>query len=183
MLAAEYYDFHNSLRSRGIIFSFVGYVSEGILFSLGESLRQKMAIEETDANIAKRVFSVFVEQVQNVVRYSAHRIGQMPPSQIELSSGVIAVGAEDGRFFVVCANAMRSSDVPRLRERLESLSAMDKDAIKKFYRQKLKEPPEDESKGATLGLIEIARRTSEPLEFAFMNIDDETSFFCLKAHI
>ncbi len=74
MLAKEYYGFKKSLDEKGIMVSFSGFVSEGILFALGEALKQKMTLDDTDINTAKKVFSVFVEQVQNVIRYSSDRV-------------------------------------------------------------------------------------------------------------
>lgn len=183
MLVQEYYGFQQDLHKKGIVFSFTGYVSEGILFALGEALKQKMALDETDANVTKKVFSVFVEQVQNIIRYSADRLEGEPGGKIELSSGMIAVGREGERFFVVCGNIVSRNDVTMLRERLQMLATMDKDALKAFYKEKLKEPPEAQSKGASIGLIEIARRASEPIEFDFMDIDPIHAFFCLKAYI
>ena len=67
MLAKEYYSFKKSLDEKGIMVSFSGFVSEGILFSLGEALKQKMTLDETDINTAKKVFSVFVELVLIVI--------------------------------------------------------------------------------------------------------------------
>ena len=183
MLAQEYYDFKSGLNQKGIIFSFTGYVSENILFALGEAIKQKMAIEEAGPNVTKKVFSVFVEQVQNIIRYSEERIsgGAEPPTV--LSSGVITVGAEEGRFFVVCGNVVSTPQKNSLRERLEHLATLDKAALKAFYKEKLKEPPEEDSQGATIGLIEIARRSSEPVEFGFHDINPNQAFFCLKAYI
>lgn len=183
MLVQEYYGFHQDLNRKGIIFSFTGYVSEGILFALGEALKQKMVLDETDANVTKRVFSVFVEQVQNIIRYSADRMEGEVGKKVELSSGMIAVGRESERFFVVCGNIVRHDDVEMLRERLHMLATMDKDELKAYYKEKLKEPPEEQSKGASIGLIEIARRASVPIEFDFMDIDAGHAFFCLKAYI
>lgn len=183
MLANDYYLFQQELTRKGIIFSYTGYVSESILSALGEALRQKMVVDEADRNVTKRVFSVFVEQVQNIIRYSADRIGVASNPPLELSSGVITVGRQDGRFFVVCGNIISHADADSLRKRLQNLAGMDKDALKSFYKQKLREPPEKDSKGATIGLIEIARRTSEPIQFDFRTLEDGNAFFCLKAYI
>ena len=183
MLVQEYYGFQQDLNKKGIVFSFTGYVSEGILFALGAALKQKMALDETDVNVTKKVFSVFVEQVQNIIRYSSDRLEGDAGGKVELSSGMIAVGREGDRFFVVCGNIVSQADVAMLRERLQTLATMDKDALKAFYKEKLKEPPEEQSKGASIGLIEIARRASEPIEFDFMTTDPTHAFFCLKAYI
>jgi len=183
MLAEEYFSFRNILAQKGIIFSFSGYVSEGILFALGDALKQKMAIEDTDTNTMKRVFSVFVEQVQNIIRYSADRLSGDVGKPVELSSGIIAVGQENGKFFVICANKIRQDDMDRLREKLDHLKSLDREGIKAFYKEKLREEPDPESKGASIGLIEIARRSSAPIDFDFMPGDDGYAFFCLKAFI
>ena len=183
MLAEEYLCFKNILEQKGIIFSFSGYVSEGILFALGDALKQKMAIEETDINITRKVFSIFVEQVQNIIRYSAERVSGDIGRPVELSSGIIAVGQEGGKFFVICANKVMLEDESRLKERLTHLQSLDKNEIKAFYKEKLREDPEVASKGASIGLIEIARRASAPIDFDFFQVDGTYSFFCLKAYI
>lgn len=190
MLADNYLKFKDDLDSKGIIMSFSGRVSETVLFSLGDALRTQMRLDETDTRTEKRVFSVFVELVQNIIRYSADTVSvESPPVEppvtppVELSSGVISVGLDESEFFVVCANTIRMADVEVLRERLAYLATLDQEQIRAYYRQKLKEPSEAESKGASLGLIEIARRTSHPIEFDFSKINDDTAFFALKARI
>jgi len=183
MLAKQYRSFKHDLDQRGIIFSFSGYLSEEILYSLGNALRQKMTLEDANVTTVKKVFSVFVEQAQNIIRYSADKLSGDKGKSIELSSGMVTIGTENDRFFIVCANVVLAADEPRLRERLELLRAMDREAIKAYYKEQLREAPEEQSKGATIGLIEIARRASEPIEFDFDPIDDQTFFFCMKVSI
>ncbi|MBI5162393.1 MAG: hypothetical protein HY985_00670 [Magnetospirillum sp.] len=185
MLAKDYRSFKRALDDRGIIFSFSGYLSEGILYSLGDALRQKMAIEDTDVTTIKKVFSVFIEQAQNIIRYSAEKVqgGTGGGRAVELSSGMVSIGQEGGRTFIVCGNTVLAEDVAKLRARLEKLRDMDRDAIKAYYKEQLREPPEEDSRGATIGLIEIARRASEPIAFDFEPLDNGKSFFCLKVLI
>jgi hypothetical protein len=183
MLAKYYRSFKRDLDQRGIIFSFSGYLSEEILYSLGNALRQKMTLEDANVSTVKKVFSVFVEQAQNIIRYSADKLSGDGSKSIELSSGMVTIGTENNHFFIVCANVVLASDEPRLRERLERLRSMDRDAIKAYYKEQLREAPEEQSKGATIGLIEIARRASEPIEFDFDPIDNEKFFFCMKVSI
>lgn len=181
MLAQQYMEFHQAIRRNGVILSFSGYVSEKVMFSLGEVLRARMQQQDTDASVAKRVFSVFIEQTQNVIRYSADRVSADPASP--LSAGIVVVGAEEGRFFVVCGNEVPRSHAPVLAGRLEALATMTPEELKQHYRAKLREPPEEGSMGGSIGLIEIARRASAPVEFDFQDVGEDRSFFCLKAYI
>ena len=183
MLAHQYSIIKRDLDAKGIVFSFSGYLSEGILYSLGEALREKMTLEETDGPTIRRVFSVFVEQMQNIIRYSAEKLTGGDQRAVELSAGMVTIGMEQGKVFIVCGNIVLDSDVPRLRERLDFLKGLDKDAIKTYYREQLREAPEEGSRGATIGLIEIARRASEPIEYDFAPSEDGKTFFCLKVRI
>ncbi len=69
MLAKSYLDFKTKLDEQGAVLTYCGFVSEAMLGALGETLKQKMAEQDADANVTKRVFSIFIEQVQNVIRY------------------------------------------------------------------------------------------------------------------
>ncbi|AWK87087.1 SiaB family protein kinase [Azospirillum thermophilum] len=182
-LAQQFAGIKRDLDQQGIIFSFSGYLSEGILYSLGEALREKMTLEEADGPTVRRVFSVFVEQMQNIIRYSAEKVTGAAGRPVELSAGMVTIGMEAGKVFIVCGNAVRDGDVARLKERLDHLRSLDRDGIKTYYREQLREAPDDDSRGATIGLIEIARRASEPIEYDFTPLADERSFFCLKARI
>ncbi|NEX23773.1 hypothetical protein G3480_26505 [Thiorhodococcus mannitoliphagus] len=182
-IANDYLDFHQRMFAHGVIFSFVGYVSESILFSLGEALKQKMRLEARDANVTKRVFSVFVEQVQNIIRYSDERLEAETGRPAEMSSGMVTVGCDEAHFFVVCGNMVKHDEGVSLCRRLETLAAMDPAAIKSHYREKLREPAEAGSRGASIGLIEIARRSTRPIEFGLADLGDGRAFFCLKAYI
>lgn len=183
MLAHHYRSFKGSLDEQGIIFSFSGYLSEAILYSLGDALRQKMAVDDTDVNTIKKVFSVFVEQAQNIIHYSSDKVRGPGKTAAELSSGLVIIGRERGHFFIVCANVMRTVDVPRLRPRLEHLRNLAPDQIKAYYKEQLREAPEDGSRGATIGLIEIARRASQPIDFDFEDLDEGHTFFCMRVAI
>ncbi|WP_019583900.1 MULTISPECIES: SiaB family protein kinase [unclassified Thioalkalivibrio] len=183
LIAEEVLGFQRNMTRRGIIFSFTGYISEGILKALGDALRQKIRLESTDTKTVNRVFSVFVEQVQNIIRYSAERIEHDDEPPVELSSGMITVGSENGRFFVICGNVIGRKDADTLAARLRELAAMDSDELRRFYKEKLREPPDEGSKGGSIGLIEIARRASEPIQFDFQHISDAQSYFVLKAYI
>lgn len=180
MLAQSYLEFKGRLDQQGAVLTYCGSVSEAIMAALGETLKQKMVERESDAADIRRAFSIFVEQVQNVIRYSEEnrKNGDVGPR-----SGLIMVGLKQGRYFIVCGNFVQQDKVERLRARLDHLVTLDRDSIRQFYREKLREPPEEGSLGATIGLIEIARRSSLPIEYDFSPSDAAMSFFCLKAYV
>lgn len=179
-------DLKNIAKEQGIMFFYSGYFSQKILLSIGDALKQKMSADDVNSNTAKKLFSVFVEQVQNIIRYSTDRIEDgevIQNKENELSYGIVVVGKEGEKYYTVCGNKVEREDVARLSENLEAISKMDKDELKKAYKEKLKEEPLESSKGAGIGFIEIARKATEPVVFGFKDTDDCKSYFFLKAYI
>lgn len=187
MLANELFDLRHDLRDKGIVFAYSGYVTEWVLSSVGDALKQKLTIEDADSRTIRSVFAVFVEQMQNIIRYSAEQAA--PPDAVsgaprpELRYGILTIGEDRGSYIVHAGNLVLSSDVPRLRERLSAIRAMDRDALRAAYKDQLRNGQGLDSRGAGIGLIEIARRASRPIEFDFMALDGDVAFFALKASI
>ena len=73
MLASQLMDLRATLHKQGIIFAYSGYVTEPVLSGVGEALKQKLTIDDADTKTLRSVFAVFVEQMQNIIRYSAEK--------------------------------------------------------------------------------------------------------------
>jgi hypothetical protein len=189
MLAKELFDLRSQLRQSGVIFAYCGYVTEPVLTGVGDAVRQKLAFEDMDTKTARSVFAVFVEQMQNIIRYSAEKDGHAPSSEssaagpTELRYGIITIGRDGGEFVVRAGNLVEKGDVKRLRGKLENIRKADKEELKAMYKETLRSGPEEGNKGAGIGLIEIARRASKPIEFDFVEADDRFAFFALEAEI
>jgi len=189
MLAGQLMDLRSMLHTQGVIFAYSGYVTEPVLSGVGEALKQKLTIDDADTKTLRSVFAIFVEQMQNMIRYSAEMVHTQPPpasdavALMEIRYGILTIGRE-GDDYVVCAgNLILRTDVERLRARLSKIRDMSKEELKVLYKEKLRADPEQGSKGAGLGFMEIARRATRPIEFDFADIDGDHAFFALKATI
>lgn len=182
-LASELNEFRTLLLKKKIIFAYCGYVTEPILFGLGEALKKKMSLADADKKTVTSVFSIYVEQVQNIIRYSAETDPHNSDNETSLRFGVITIVNENGKFAIDVGNMIKHKDVTRMDDQLSKIAGMDSLELKRAYKAQLKSDPSPDSKGAGLGLLEIARRVSKPLEFDFHKVDDDYTFFALKATI
>lgn len=181
MLATDMYKFRDYLRDTGIIFCYSGYMTEDVLVGIGKAIKQKLTMDDEDTTTAKAVFSIFVEQVQNVIRYSAEK--ETSSDMEELRYGVLTVGKQDDRVFVTCGNIIKRSDMDRLQKNLSAIQQMDKDELKQLWKDTLRGETPEGSKGAGVGFIDIARRARQGFDFDFSDVDADHSFFTLKAYI
>lgn len=184
MLANEMSALRHHMRDQGVIFCFSGYLTEDVLGGIGSALRQKLQLEETDRKTAKGLFLIFVELVQNVIRYSAEVEPLDPaPGKLDLRYGVLTIGCWEDRYFISCGNLIDRGDMARLTDSLGRLQAMDRPDLIKALKTNLKTGSVGGGKGAGVGFIEVARWASGGFEYDFREETENRVFFCLKAYV
>ena len=184
MLAKEMLGFRKSLQNEGVVFCYSGYMTEDVLVSIGSVIKQKLTAESVDKKVVRGVFSVFVEQVQNVIRYSIEEdAGGQKGEEIDLRYGLLMVGLKEDQYFVSCANLIDKKNVAPLREGLSHIQQLDKEGLKLLYKEILRGEVPEGSKGAGVGFIDIAKRATNGIEFDFTDFDDDFAYFSLKAYI
>lgn len=182
----ELHSFYESLKGEGILFCYSGPTTQTLMEGIGDLLKQRMAVEEAPMPVTSTIFAIFIEQMQNVLHYSAEVI---PPAdvvgEVEMRHGVVVVGREgdrERRFFVLCGNYIKKSKGRNLADKLDAMRGLNKEELKRLYKEmRRKEPESEDSKGAGLGFLEMARKASRPLDYCIADISDDISFFSVKA--
>lgn len=185
-------DYYNYLDQDGVVFYFNGPVSHSVLEGFGDIIRQNVATSKSDTNLARKVFAVMVEQMQNIIAYSIDKkeaaadascgAGQ-PPSEYTYGTGQILVQREEDGFIVACSNRITTQQAERIRQKVEQINAMSKTELKDYYRRQRKAGPDKESMGAGLGFIEMARKAKKPLAIDFSPLDDTASLFSVTVNV
>ncbi len=183
-MSKDLYELKQDLGEHNIFFCFIGPISQTLLTDIVAILEHKMTADHASRSTILRVFSVVVEKAQNILHY-ANDLSKdsglnTPPG---MPFGIIAVGYDNGQYFVMSGNSIDNAKVDHLQKKLTKLQQMSKSELKEYYREQRREHPGKGSKGAGLGFIEVARRASKPIEFKFQNIDEYVSFFSLKTFI
>jgi hypothetical protein len=183
MLAKSVLNMRDNLQNQGVVFAYCGYINETILTGLGEALRRKLSHDEPDVTKLRSAFSVFVEQMQNIIRHSSEMIEADTPDVEPLRYGMLSIGKSGDDYFVISGNKVARTAAPQLREHLEEIHAMDLAAIKKAYRKQLLADDDRLSMGAGIGFLEVARRASRAIEFDFEELEDGSTFFAFKVTV
>lgn len=184
MLIKEMFSFRENMDSQGIILCYNGYMTEDVLFSIGSTIKNKLILEKTNKKIVRGLFSLFVEQMQNVIHYSEEKeSGDFGQGVVTLRHGMLIVGLEKERYFVSCGNMVDKNDVETLRAKLDHIQSLDEKGLKDLFRETLKGETPEGSLGAGVGFIDIARRATKGFEFDFTAVDDIHSYFSIKAYV
>jgi len=173
------------LAEHEIFFFYSGFITEELLLSVGNAIKKKLELVQADRKTSRAVFAIFVEEVQNIIRYSKSVL-QSPENSNEdadsLRHGFLSIGRREKGYIVCCGNLVLNEDAERLGVHLENLQKMDIAAIKQIYKETLRNPPPENSKGAGVGFMDIARRANGGFDFRFKDVDDAHKFFYLRAY-
>lgn len=179
------YQINQDFEHQGVFLNLAGPLSQNLMVEMGSLMKTKMALEGSDAATIKKAFSVLVELNQNIIHYSAEK--EQTKTRIEIGCfngcGIISVGRQQDNYFLLSGNLMENNKVDRLKERLDNLNVLSKDELKEAYKQQRKRGPDQHSKGAGLGLIEMARKAVCPFQYQFEQVDERFTFFSLKTVI
>lgn len=175
-------DLQKVLQNYGALISFSGRFTQAVIEELGDAVKKYLETEAMSQNDTYNVFSVFIEQTQNIKNYSFKKNG-FPIGDKIANSGIIAIGKSDEGYFVSAGNIIENKDIPALTARLDEIAMQDKAGLKRLYKEQMKKTIPPGSTGAGLGLIDMARRAKRPLSHSIVSLDEQISFFTLKVYV
>ncbi|NBC29324.1 MAG: hypothetical protein GVY29_04955 [Spirochaetes bacterium] len=167
----------NLFEDQGVMICFNGPFSHSVIEQLGDAVRNYLQSANAPQDSVADVFSVFIEQAQNLKNYAASTslgADEYSPER----NGTLAIAREEGRYIVSSGNIIRNEEVTPLRQRLAEIASADAEELKKMYKKRLREPVA-EGEGPGLGLIFMARKSPEPLRFSIREHGKGTAFFTI----
>lgn len=168
-----------SYSESGILISFNGPFTHSLIEEIGLAIKRYLEGEALGKGAITDVFAVYIEQTQNVRNYLERRALAGPI----LGSAIVVIGYAEGGLVVSSGNAILKSDVAELVERLERINALDKEGLRKYYKECLRKDRTPDSQGAGVGLIDLARRARGSLEYSFQPLDGDCDFFSLAVTV
>jgi hypothetical protein len=177
----DLYDLKQTVNKHGVLINFAGPFSHGIIEELGQAITRYLETQALTKATLMDVFSIFIEQAQNVNNYAANREAE-GNNDLDFNSGIVTIG-RSGPHHVVCSgNFLKKCDVENLTVRLNQLHSLDKKELKTLYKQQLRQEREP-GQGGGLGLIDMSRKSALPLEYEVRELDEKYCFFSLYATV
>ena len=123
----------------------------------------------------KNLFSIYSEMVFNIMLHGAEK--EIHEDK-EYGIGSFELWADDDYYLFITKNKISQLDADKIIERCNYINSLDRDALVDFYRETRKESAEANRKGGNIGLIDIVRKSKNPLkitsiEFSENNIELE----------
>lgn len=163
-------EFDNEIKNSNILMVYKGDFSKESILPIINIIQERMYSPD-ESSRGKSLYSILVELLQNVSRHSLDSLNK---------DGLFMITFKDKVYTISAGNIVTKETKQVLSEKVEMLNKLNSYDLKDLYKKTLKEGMFSEKGGGGLGLIEIARESSGPLNVSFDDLENEMSFFTLN---
>lgn len=165
---------HDEMASNGFSLVYEGEFSHDVMKMFTAMAERDMDKTKEERSVKRKVFHVMVECLQNMTKHSddyddVDRIG----------NGLFIVGKKAGVWNVITANKILKTRIEVLKTSIDYINSLSKEELNALYKKQIREGSLSEKGGAGLGLIDIARKTGQKLDYQFLPLEDQESYFFL----
>ena len=168
--------FDSSMQNQEAIINFEGSISFETMEQLLNQLKSARQFNALRKPVRKRVYGTVVETIDNIFKYATPFKGKdlvlrKPPR--------IQVQEINGKFIVSAGNLIRKDEIAGLKEKLNRVNVMDDHQLKMLYEEVINKDSSEQDSGAGLGLITMAMRTDEDIQYNFDPVGPGHAYFTM----
>jgi hypothetical protein len=168
----------NEAKLRGyhhVQLSHFGPLSQDLINSFTVSMEEFMISAGDKKALVKRVFSILIEGLQNILIHGTKIEGDQ--------NALIFIAYNEQGYYIVLGNLTQRLDHSRLIGYLDKLNGMNDEEVKAFYLETLNNGLISDKGGAGLGFITIRMKSKSKLQYSFSDLNDDLLLFSIATEI
>jgi len=166
------------LAERNIYLIWSGHISQDVGKEVLSFTETKLAEDEIESSLRRRVFSILVEIIENVAKYSPGR-----EAEEQYGMPVAMIRFEDNIYSVTTGNLILNEKVEHLKGKLDLINQNDKEGLKELFKKSLSVQTKNTEGTGNMGLIDMARKSGSKLVYLFEKINDLYSYYTLTVKV
>jgi hypothetical protein len=152
-----------------------GNLNQDLINSLTTSVEEMMISAGDKKPLIKRVFSILIEGLQNILLHGEATDEGQP--------ALLILASHEQQYRVVLGNIIQREDQQKLEEYLTRLNGMEEDDVKAFYLEVLNNGLMSTKGGAGLGFITMRMKSKGKLNYFFDTLSDGRLFFSISTDL
>ena len=167
------------MEENNIMLLHKGNLTAELLTSLLQATEGELEKFNETPKIRKRVFNVIVECFQNVYLH----LDREYMGNSKEDAALLIVWKSGSDYVIITGNKILHEKADQLKKTLDHLTALSQDELKEKYNEVLAMEGYSEKGGASLGLIDIMRKSESNIDYSFKRLNDKFAFFSLQVAI
>lgn len=173
-------EYYSKLNDGDVLLAFRGSITSDLISNVLEVVESKLDDLNETSKIRKKVYNVLVESLQNLY----HHVDDLPENlraDLDPRFGILVVKrADENVYKITTGNYVVSEKIKILKDKIEKINSLSRDELKDMYKFILNHQKLSAKGGGGLGLVDIARKTGNKLEYNFEHVNNEYYFFSLN---
>jgi hypothetical protein len=165
------------MSDSGTIFSYTGPVDFKKIDLLLRKLKKEEAFLSLEKTVARRIYSILVECLENIAKHSAHRAG------IEKIIPAIELKKEDDKLIIRSTNPVLMTKADQLARRLNQINRINQTDLLVLYEEQINREAEQGANGAGLGFMIMKLKSGNRLNYRIVEIDKYIGRFELEISV
>jgi hypothetical protein len=173
-----------NMKIEQVILCFHGKLSNEMLQYFIKIMDLELIEREVQKNQRKRIISVMIESLQNVIHYNS-RLHQ-ERQNIERDTYFVFFEPVQGStdYFMLVANPVKIGDASELKQRLDTIKNKTEASLHEEQLRILEEKSVsgdgNQKQGAGIGLIDMARRCNGNFDYHFYDFKNNFKYFTIQ---
>ena len=163
------------MSNREVILEYRGMVTFATVDSLLGKLKAQSVFRNLSRGVQKRLYCIFVECLENIYKYESNEL-----AYVNSSEPYIYILKKHDIFCIGSGNIILNERINGLKRRLEQINRQDHEGLKASYAAIIDQETISKEEGAGLGLITIALRSGNKINYSFTSLDPRNSYFEMK---
>jgi hypothetical protein len=161
------------------ILYYKGNVDSDVINHVLDTVEDKMVQINEQPKLRKKVYNVLVESLQNLY----HHVDRVPDDFEDQTSekfGLLVVEKVGNGYKIITGNFVHADNIEKLEEKIKRINRSSHEEIKELYKFILNHQRISAKGGGGLGLVDIARKTGNKLDYTFKQYNDKYFFFYMN---
>ncbi|CAA6815328.1 MAG: Unknown protein [uncultured Sulfurovum sp.] len=150
-----------------VIYEFAGDIDKPTMINAANEIEALLLEKSLEKDKVKNVFELFIETAQNIRNYSYQTIETANGSNGTFCNFSLAYCTLSDTYVLESCNLIKERQQKVIEQKIDAIKGLDCKALRKLVRQKSRSAEDRHDKGAGLGYIMMARKSSAPMEVAF----------------
>lgn len=171
----HYFNFQQLMKENDIILLYASDFSQELTKTLLAFTEKKLSFEDLEDTVRRKIFNIMVEMLQNI---SKNALDKENPESPHLP--IFMIAESDADYYLISSNKILSADIEKIKSKIDQVNKLDSAGLKQLYKEARLSSTFSEVGGAGIGIIDMARKSGNKLNYVFDTIDSENTMFTLS---
>lgn len=172
------YEHFSDIEKDDMEYIYRGEITPVIVMDILDFAKSNLAKAEDTRKMKTRIYYIMGEGLQNITRHQAAEDSGKAEGE-----AIIVIYKKAHKYIIATGNLMFKAEEDALRQKLEKINHMSGADLKEFSKEIRNNMEINARGGASLGLIEMAKRSGNKLDYLIKPVNDDFSYFYLTTEI